>query len=141
MGSAGCANGGAYRSCEFSDADIREIFRDLRSGRLKDFVAGYVNNVWAAPDERVEAVMQTLFPEQWEVVMESFAQRHESKGMARGGALGKAEVIANQLRHQFGPLPPAAATRIAQGSAAELDAWAIRALNAPSVDAVFKGGS
>ena len=124
---------GAYRSDEFSEAEIREIFRDLQGGRLKDFVAGYINSVWAAPDERVKAVMQTLFPEQWEVVMGTFEQRCVSKG--------KAEVIASLLQHQFGPLPPAAATRIAQGSAAELDAWAIRALNAPSVDAVFNGGS
>ena len=132
---------GAYRSDEFSDAEIREIFRDLRIGALKDFVAGYINNVWAAPDERVEAVMQSLFPEQWEVVVESFAQRCVNKGMALGRAEGKAEVIASQLQSRFGPLPPTAASRIAQGSAEELDAWAIRALNAPSVDAVFRGSA
>ena len=124
---------GAYRSEEFSDAEIREIFRDLRSGRLKDFVASYVTSVWAAPDERVEAVLQTLFPKQPEVIVDTFAQRRRAEG--------KAEVIANLLRHQFGPLPLAAATRLAQGSAAELDTWAIRALDAPSVEAVFKGGS
>ena len=156
---------GAYRSDEFSDADIQEIFRDLRGGGLKDFVAGYVNSVWAAPDERVKAVMQSLFPEQWEEFMESYEQRCVNKGVAQGVALGraegislgktegvalgraegvalgKAELLADLLRHQFGPLPPAAERRIAQASAAELDTWAIRALDARSLEAVFRGDS
>ncbi|MBX3461548.1 MAG: Rpn family recombination-promoting nuclease/putative transposase [Planctomycetes bacterium] len=65
----------------------------------------------------------------------------KTEGIARGKAEGKAEgrieTILRLLGRRFGPLPPAVAARVRQGSPAELDRWTDRVLEAATLDGVF----
>lgn len=60
-----------------------------------------------------------------------------AEGKAEGKAEGRAETLLRMLRRRFGPLDPAVELRVCSGSAAELDAWTDRILDAPTLSAVF----
>ena len=59
------------------------------------------------------------------------------EGEARGEARGRAEVLLTQLRRRFGDLPSALVVRLATSTIAQLDAIALRILDANSLDEVF----
>ncbi len=50
---------------------------------------------------------------------------------------GRRDLVARQLTRRFGPLHPAVAERLAAAGADDLDRWAERLLDAPTLDAVF----
>ena len=61
----------------------------------------------------------------------------EAKGKAQGRAEGKAETLLRLLQRRFGPVPESARSRVAVGSAAEIDAWLDALLDAQSLTDVF----
>ena len=59
------------------------------------------------------------------------------EGIREGRVEGERTVLERQLRRRFGPLSPAAAERLREASAADLEAWAERLLDARTPDDVF----
>ena len=59
--------------------------------------------------------------------------------MAQGNAEGNAETLSRQPPRRFGPLPTWAAPRLQSASADQLDLWADRLLDAPTLLGVFDG--
>ena len=68
---------------------------------------------------------------------EQFFQEGEAKGRAAGVAEGRVKALSRQLERRFGPLSPAARSRLAAASARELDEWTDRVLDAPTLGEVF----
>ncbi|WP_201208887.1 DUF4351 domain-containing protein [Rhodocyclus purpureus] len=64
-----------------------------------------------------------------------WALQHEQKGIEKGEAL----LLQRQLARRFGQLPPDLIQRISQASAAEIELWGDRVLDAGSLDEVFCG--
>ena len=60
-----------------------------------------------------------------------------AEGKAQGRAEGKAETLLRLLQRRFGPVPESARSRVAVGSAAEIDAWLDALLDAQSLTEVF----
>jgi hypothetical protein len=52
---------------------------------------------------------------------------------------GKAETLSRQLTRRFGPLPEWVPTRLSGATIEQLDLWADRVLDAPTLEAVFGG--
>lgn len=64
-------------------------------------------------------------------------QQGEARGKAAGKAEGKAELLTRQLIKRFGPLSIEASQRLQAATADQLDRWADRILDAPTLAAVF----
>jgi hypothetical protein len=56
---------------------------------------------------------------------------------ARGEAKGEAKVLTRQLTKRFDPLSPDTTQRLNTATADQLELWADRILDAPTLDAVF----
>ncbi|MCA8954395.1 MAG: Rpn family recombination-promoting nuclease/putative transposase [Planctomycetes bacterium] len=63
--------------------------------------------------------------------------RGEARGTARGQAEGRADMLLRLLERRFGELPAGVRTRVRTASIEDLDAWALRVLDAPALAAVF----
>ncbi|MDE0026351.1 MAG: DUF4351 domain-containing protein, partial [Spirochaetaceae bacterium] len=61
----------------------------------------------------------------------------KAQGRAEGKAEGKAETLLRLLQRRFGPVAESARARVADGSAAEIDAWFDALLDAQSLTEVF----
>jgi hypothetical protein len=59
------------------------------------------------------------------------------RGMQQGEAKGEAKVLTRQLTKRFGPLSPDTTQRLNAATADQLELWADRILDAPTLDAVF----
>ena len=59
--------------------------------------------------------------------------------MAEGKAEGKAETLSRQLTRRFGPLPEWVGPRLQGATADQLDLWADRVLDAPTLPGVIDG--
>ena len=66
-------------------------------------------------------------------------ERGRLAGMAEGKAEGKAETLSRQLTRRFGPLPEWVGPRLQGATADQLDLWADRVLDAPTLLGVFDG--
>ena len=64
-------------------------------------------------------------------------ERGRADGEARGAARGRTEVLLTLLRRRFGELPSSFVARLATSTIAQLDAIALRILDAKSLDEVF----
>lgn len=65
-------------------------------------------------------------------------ERHGvEKGMRQGMQQGKAILLERLLTKRFGPLSESVRTRLSNASVEELDRWAERVLDAPTLDAVW----
>ncbi|MBX3461963.1 MAG: Rpn family recombination-promoting nuclease/putative transposase [Planctomycetes bacterium] len=69
--------------------------------------------------------------------LEQGLERGLAQGRTEGRTEGRIETILRLLGRRFGPLPPAVAARVRQGSPAELDRWTDRVLEAATLDGVF----
>ena len=56
------------------------------------------------------------------------------QGMRQGRIAGERAMLARQLRRRFGPLSADVAERLTNASAAELEAWADRVLDAKTIE-------
>jgi len=61
----------------------------------------------------------------------------KAEGEAKGELTGAAKVLLRLLRRRFGVVPETTAARIAAASAVDLDCWADRVLDAPTLADVF----
>jgi hypothetical protein len=61
----------------------------------------------------------------------------EARGQTRGRTEGRTEVLLTLLRRRFGELPSPLVVRLASSTIAQLDAIALRILDAKSLDEVF----
>jgi len=70
----------------------------------------------------------------------SFERIAQRRGMAKGIEQGQAQLVELLLRQRFGALPEWAQERLGQADRAQLEAWALRVLEAASLDEVFGPG-
>jgi hypothetical protein len=101
--------------------------------------------------EQLHAAMRRLAgPEAGNSIMSTYDQliaqgrlegiaKGRAEGRAEGKAEGKAETVLRLLRHRFGDIPAAIERRVASATIDELDRWADRILDVPTLDAVFAG--
>ena len=79
--------------------------------------------------------------EQGRIEMKGVVQQARDEGIEQGMRQGRVEgertVLERLLRRRFGPLSAAAAERLREASAADLEAWAERLLHARTPDDVF----
>lgn len=59
------------------------------------------------------------------------------QGLEEGLVEGRRAILRQQLTRRFGPLPDAVGERLGSASIVDLDRWAERVLDAPSLAAVF----
>ena len=122
------------------------------SARLDaDRVPLYGDLVYKSIPEVVRRALQAMNPANYEFQSE-FARRYFSlgeakgqergkvEGRAEGKAEGKAELVITLATRKFGPLAEQSLLRIRAASASELDQFAMRLLEAPTLDAMFREG-
>ena len=73
----------------------------------------------------------------FESTYDKITRESEAKGKAEGELTGAAKLLLRQLRRRFGVLPKTTAARIAAAPAVDLDRWADRVLDAPTLADVF----
>ncbi len=112
-------------------------------------VLSYIVRTYELTPAVLETAARAAKPERWEALMSTVAEawvregktqgRAEGKaqGRAEGKAQGKAETLLRLLQRRFGPVPERARSRVAVGSAAEIDAWLDALLDAQSLTEVF----
>ncbi|MEI2644506.1 MAG: DUF4351 domain-containing protein [Candidatus Competibacter sp.] len=64
-------------------------------------------------------------------------QRGMEKGMEKGISRGQALLLRRQLTRRFGPLPEWAEARLNQADSTQLELWALRVLEAGSLEEMF----
>ena len=69
-----------------------------------------------------------------------FAKEHYGKGVNDGRREGESELLLRPLTHRFGELPAEIEARVRAANDASLERWAVRLLDATTVDAVFADG-
>ena len=62
------------------------------------------------------------------------------KGMEKGIGKGQARLLNLQIRQRFGALPAEVEARLLAATPEQLEAWALRVLEAASLDDVFGSG-
>ena len=125
-----------------SQAEMRQLARTLltklallppdRSDALGRTFTEWINRVMArrlglGENERLLASIQevSMLAEQTGDLAEFFREE------------GQERILLSQLRHRFGELPETVIARVEAGSAADLERWALRILDARTLDAVF----
>jgi hypothetical protein len=90
---------------------------------------------------RLEAVIETQLGTE---AMKKFVSTYDrailegrAQGKAEGKAEGRTELLLRQLQRRFGPLPRDVSDRLTTASIDDLDRWALRVLDAGSLDEVF----
>jgi hypothetical protein len=68
---------------------------------------------------------------------EKLIQLGQRLGEKRGEARGRRHIVAKQLRLKFGPLPARAAGQLARATERDLDRFAVRILEAETLDDVL----
>jgi hypothetical protein len=101
------------------------------------------------PQERFERVLNEILGPDGDGPMKTTADllreegraegeaRGEARGQTRGRTEGRTEVLLTLLRRRFGELPSPLVVRLASSTIAQLDAIALRILDAKSLDEVF----
>ena len=69
--------------------------------------------------------------------MMGFAQRYTEKGIQQGMLSGERQVLTRQLTRRFGPLPAAVLQQLEQANTDQLERWADKILDAPTLEDVF----
>ena len=97
-------------------------------------LAKYVRfiDIYTALTENEQESYRQRYPEENKAMAGMFQRAHD-EGM-REGRVGMLEQL---LTRRFGPLAPALADRLHNGSAADLEAWAEKVLDARAVEEVF----
>jgi len=66
-------------------------------------------------------------------------ERGLAQGMAQGMEKGQLHTLTRQLTRRFGPLPDSALARLQAATTSQLDEWADRVLDAPTLEGVLGG--
>jgi flagellar biosynthesis/type III secretory pathway protein FliH len=70
--------------------------------------------------------------------LEEGLEKGLEKGRVEGRVEGLRQALADLLTRRFKKLPPRVAARLAEGDATSLQRWFDKAIDAKSIDAVFK---
>jgi hypothetical protein len=81
--------------------------------------------------------VRRVMPEHEEAMMSLALQEWRAEWRAEARAEARTEVLLQMLEHRFGPLAQDARARIAAAPTTEVDTWLGRAMDAPTLDAVF----
>jgi flagellar biosynthesis/type III secretory pathway protein FliH len=65
-------------------------------------------------------------------------QQGRQQGLQQGIPQGEALLLRRQLTCRFGPLPAWVEAQLQKAESAQLEVWAERVLNAPTLEAVFE---
>ena len=102
-----------------------------RRAKYVDFI-----DIYAGLTDNERRRYRERYPEESNV-MRGVVQRARDEGIEQGRVEGERTVLERQLRRRFGPLSPAAADRLHEASATDLEAWAENLLDARTLDDVF----
>ena len=110
-----------------------------RRAKYLDFIDIYAN----LTDNERERYMEQ-YPEENQVMAgivqtarEEGMRQGIEQGMRRGRVDGERAVLRRQLRRRFGSLSPEVAERVGEASAADIETWADKVLDADTLDEVF----
>lgn len=119
----------AFRPDEAA-ARLTEILRHLPEGSgIEIRVVGYMLSRLNITQETMRQALTEVKPNTGAKTMGTLAESLMAEG--------KADMLVRLLQRQFGPLPQAILDRVGQASLEDLDAWAERIFDAPSLDAIF----
>jgi hypothetical protein len=71
--------------------------------------------------------------------VEKWTEQWEKQGLVKGRVEGEVAVLARLLSKRFGPLDEQTTARLKAATLEQLDTWADRILDAPTLQAVFDG--
>ena len=104
---------------------------------LTQSIVSYLIGAGKHSRDAVESAVMNTKPEQGAQIMHESFMQFVDQGLAKGRVEGEAKLLTTQLRHKFGPLPPDIRQRLDKATIDELDAWGLKALDAPTLQAVF----
>lgn len=107
--------------------DILELFRFI--DWVLTLPEGLENQLWTE--------VQQFDEERRMRYVSSFERIAQKKGMEKGIGQGQAKLLHLQIQQRFGLIPPEIAARIEAGQPKQLERWALRVLDAASLDDVF----
>lgn len=119
---------------------VRSLYRRgcRRSNILELF--RFFDWVLALPEEletQLWADVQQFEEEKRMRYVSSFERIARKRGMEQGISRGQATLLGRQLARRFGTLPEWAEARLKEAEPAQLEAWALRVLEAASLEEVF----
>ncbi|MFT4099915.1 MAG: Rpn family recombination-promoting nuclease/putative transposase [Burkholderiaceae bacterium] len=79
-----------------------------------------------------------MLSEQRGDLAEIFRSEGREQGREEGREEAREQLLLSLLRHRFGDLPDAVVARVEAGSATDVEQWALRVLDARTLDAVFE---
>jgi hypothetical protein len=128
--------GGLLRALEQSSNGLDFIRALLR------YLAQVASTDRLSATELRQAVTQALSGggEQMMTIAEQWVQEGMEKGMEKGIGQDQAKLLKLQIQQRFGPLPMEVETRLRDAPPEQLEAWALRVLEAASLDEVFGPG-
>ena len=88
------------------------------------------------PTELEQRLLQEVYTLEWNVTM-PYVTSAERFGIERGLQQGEAALLQRQLARRFGPLSDAVTSRLATASIDQLETWAVKVLDAESLDEVL----
>lgn len=91
----------------------------------------------AGKDDRMIHSLIEHYPQDMQDSAMSIADKLEARGRVKGERDGKILTIIEQLDRRFGGIPVRVESRVIDGSDAELKRWALRLLDATTLDEVF----
>ena len=124
---------------------LREACGGASDPEAAQVYATYVLETTQMPQERFERVLNEILGPDGDGPMKTTADllreegraEGEARGQTRGRTEGRTEVLLTLLRRRFGELPSSLVVRLASSTIAQLDAIALRILDAKSLDEVF----
>ena len=114
----------------YSRQDILELFR-------------FIDWVLALPEvleQQLWTEMQQFEEEKRMRYVSSFERIAQKRGLEKGIGQGQTKLLNMLLRQRFGALPDWAQARLRQAERAQLEIWALRVLEAGSLEEVFEVG-
>lgn len=115
-------------------AEVARIFAAFASSANPLLRHTYASVIQAAADRATRAILDRL----WEAKEMEIEELIRNEGEAEGRARGKAEMLLRLLARRGFDLDSSAQARVLHASAAELDAWFDRAIDAGQLADVFE---
>ena len=122
-----------------------ELDGDKRAKYIEfiDIYAGLTDNEYRRYQRQYRedsSTMAGIISRAREEGMQQGMQQGIERGTQEGRIQGERALLERQLRRRFGLLSPELAARLGQASAADLEAWAEKVLDAPTLYDVFESG-
>ena len=112
---------------------IRLFLEEARMKIREESEKGIREEVWEPAPKAVRAEAQEEALRALREKVREVARKEAREGIRKA----REQLLLSQLRHRFGKLPEAVVNRVEAGSAADVERWALRVLDASTLDAVF----